>query len=74
MLEEVTMREIDGNFAVSDALGIHRGQLVIPLGPAAAGRVRRMPSGKLEITVDAERPIDEWLTELPRLIAAAQGK
>jgi len=46
---------------------------VIPLGPAAPGRVRRLPSGKLEITVEAARPIDEWLTELPRLIAAAQG-
>ena len=44
-----------------------------PLGPAAPGRVRRLPSGKLEITVDANRPIDEWVTELPRLIAAAQG-
>ena len=48
--------------------------LVIPLGPAAPGRVRRLPSGKLEITVEAARPLDEWLTELPRLIAAAQGK
>jgi hypothetical protein len=32
-----------------------------------------MPSGKLEIIVDAERPIEEWVKELPRLIAAAQG-
>ena len=74
MLEVVTMKEIDAIFAVTDALGIHREMLVIPLGPAAPGRVRRMPNGKLEITVDAERPIEDWLTELPRLIAAAQGK
>jgi len=47
---------------------------VIPLGTARPGRVRRLPSGKLEITVDAEQPFPEWLTELPRLIAAAQGK
>jgi len=73
MLEVVTMKEIDAIFAVTDGLGIHRESLVIPLGPAAPGRVRRLPSGKLEIIVDAERPIAEWVTELPRLIAAAQG-
>ena len=70
MLEVVTMKEIDAIFAVTDALGIHRESLVIPLGPAAPGRVRRLPNGKLEITVDAERPIDEWVKELPGLIAA----
>src|SRR5262249_61772078 len=74
VLEVVTMKEIDAIFAVTDALGIHRESLVIPLGPAAPGRVRRLPSGKLEITVEAARPLDEWLTELPRLIAAAPGR
>jgi hypothetical protein len=67
------MKEIDAIFEVTDALGIHREMLVIPLGPASPGRVRRMPSGKLEIVVEAERPLEEWLKELPRLIAAAQG-
>jgi hypothetical protein len=71
MLDAVTMKEIDAIFAVTDALGIHREKLVIPLGPAAPGRVRRLPSGKLEITVDASRPIDEWVKELPALITAA---
>jgi hypothetical protein len=74
MLESVTMKEIDAIFAVTDGLGIHREHLVIPLGPATPGRVRRLPSGKLEITVEAARPIEEWLKELPGLIAAAQGK
>ncbi len=72
MLEAVTMREIDAIFAVTDALGIHREMLVIPLGPASPGRVRRLPSGKLEITVEANRPIEEWVKELPALIAAAR--
>ena len=67
------MKEIDAIFEVTDALGVHREMLVIPLGPASPGRVRKMPSGKLEIVVDAERPIAEWVKELPRLIAAAQG-
>ncbi len=71
MLEVVTMKEIDAIFAVTDGLGIHREALVIPLGPATPGRVRRLPSGKLEIVVEASRPLEEWLRELPALIAAA---
>ena len=72
MLEVVTMKEIDAIFAVTDALGLHRESLVIPLGPATPGRVRRLPNGKLEIVVDAVRPLDEWLAELPSLIKAAR--
>ena len=74
MLEAVTMKEIDAIFEVTDALGIHREQLVIPLGPATPGRVRRLPGGKLEITVDAQRPLADWLQDLPALIAAAQSR
>ena len=72
MLDVVTMKEIDAIFVVTDALGIHREMLVIPLGPATPGGVRRLPSGKLEITVEATRPFDDWLAELPALIAAAR--
>ena len=72
MLEVVTMKEIDAIFVVTDGLGIHREMLVIPLGPGTPGRVRRLPSGKLEITVDAARPIEDWVRDLPTLIAAAQ--
>jgi hypothetical protein len=73
MLDVVTMKEIDAIFAVTDALGIHREMLVIPLGPGTPGRVRRLPNGKFEITVDAERPIDEWVKELPALIDRAKA-
>lgn len=74
MLEVVTMKEIDAIFEVTDALGVHREMLVIPLGPVSPGKVRRLPNGKLEITVDAQKPIEEWVKELPALIAAAQGR
>jgi len=74
MLEVVSMKEIDAIFEVTDALGIHREALTIPLGPASPGRVRKLLNGKFEITVEAERPLEEWLKELPALIAAAQGK
>ena len=73
MLEVVTMKEINAIFAVTDGLGLSREALVIPLGPATPGRVRKLPSGKIEIVVDAARPLEEWVKELPRLIAAAQG-
>ena len=74
MLDVVTMKEIEAIFAVTDPLGIHRQHLVIPLGPASPGRVRKLPNGKFEITVEGERPFDEWMKELPALLAAAQGK
>ena len=74
MLQVVTMKEIDAIFEVTDALGVHREMLVIPLGPASPGKVRRLPNGKLEITVDAQTPIEEWVKELPGLIAAAPGR
>jgi hypothetical protein len=73
MLQAVTLKEIQQVFEVTDALGISREALVIPLGPGRPGRVRRLPSGKLEIVVDAEAPLAEWLKELPALIRAAQG-
>ena len=73
MLEAVTMKEIEKIFAVTDAMGIHREALVIPLGPASPGRVRKLPSGKIEITVDAQLPLDEWLKGLPALIRQATG-
>ncbi|HEY7254936.1 MAG TPA: hypothetical protein VIG37_30920 [Methylomirabilota bacterium] len=71
-LDAVGMAEIHKIFAVTDAMGVHRESLVIPLGPGQ-GRVRKLPSGKLEIIVDRETPIDEWLQGLPALIRAAMA-
>ncbi len=73
MLDAVGMKEINRIFEVIDGLGIHREQVVIPLG-TGKGRVRRLPSGKLEIIVDAETPFDQWVEGLPGLIRAAQGQ
>ncbi len=73
MLQAVGMNEINRIFEVTDAMGIHREALVIPLGPGK-GRVRRLPSGKFEIIVDAETPFDEWLAGLPDLIKAVAEK
>jgi hypothetical protein len=73
MLDSVGMTEITKIFAVTDAMGIHRESVVIPLG-TGEGRVRKLSNGKLEIIVDAETPLDEWLKSLPGLIEAAQAR
>ena len=72
MLDAVGMNEINKIFAVIDAMGIHRESVVIPLG-TGTGRVRKLINGKLEIIVDAETPLDEWLTGLPELIKAVSA-
>ena len=46
-------------------MGIHRENLVIPLGPKTPGTVRRKPNGKFEIVVDASGDFDEWLKGQP---------
>jgi hypothetical protein len=70
MLELVTQREMERIFEVSDRLGIHRESLVVPLAPRTPGRVRRLPSGKIEIVVDAADPgafFEELETRLRQL-------
>ena len=71
MLERVTLAEIQAVFAVTDALGISREALVIPLAPGRPGRVRRLPNGKLEIVLDKDAPLAEGLEGLTKLISAA---
>jgi hypothetical protein len=73
VLEVVTMGEIQRIFEVTDRLGIHREQIVIPLAPRHPGRVRRTPGGKIEIVVEAEGRFDDWMAgleaELRRVLA-----
>jgi hypothetical protein len=68
----VTMVEMTQIFEVTDRLGIHREQVVVPLGPRHPGRVRRLPNGKLEIVVEAEGDLATWLptmeAELSKLL------
>jgi len=64
MLTEVTLREIERIFAITDPLGISREALAIPLLPRPGGRVRRTPGGRIEIVVDA-LDFDAFLARLP---------
>jgi hypothetical protein len=73
VLEAVTLREIQAIFEITDRLGIHREQLVIPLGPRHPGRVRRMPNGKLEIVVEKDGEFEAWLAGLESEIRKVTG-
>jgi hypothetical protein len=73
MLTEVTLREIEKIFAVTDPMGISREALVIPLLPRHPGRVRRMPNGKIEIVVDSEGDFDSFVAGLADEIRKAMG-
>ena len=67
-LKAVTLAEIERIFAILDRLGISREAVVIPLRPVHPGGVRVLPRGKLEIQVESETPLDEWLPELERML------
>jgi hypothetical protein len=69
-LTAVTLREIERIFEILDRLGVSREAVVIPLRPRHPGGVRLLGDGKLEITVESETALDEWLPELEAMIRA----
>ena len=71
-LEAVSFQQISRILEVTDALGLDREWVEIPLSPENPGLVRRLDNGKLEIIVDAEQPFDQWLSVLPAHIQKAQ--
>jgi hypothetical protein len=71
-LQAVSFQQIGRILEVTDALGLNREWVEIPLAPERPGLVRRLSNGKLEIIVDADQPFDQWLTVLPSQIQQAQ--
>jgi len=69
VLKVVTLVEIERIFEILDRLGISREAVVIPLKPVHPGGVRVLGNGKVEIRVESETPLDDWLPELERLLA-----
>ena len=63
-MNEVTIREIEAIFAVTDPMGLSREALVIPLLPRHPGRVRRLPGGKIEIVVDSAQDFGAFVAGL----------
>jgi hypothetical protein len=72
-IQEVTLREIERIFAITDPMGIHREALMIPLGARHPGRVRKMPNGKIEIVVDSGLDFEVWLSGLEGEIRKVAG-
>lgn len=71
-LRTVSFQQISKILEVTDALGLNREGVEIPLSTGMPGLVRRLSNGKLEIIVDAEQPFDQWLTVLPEKIKQVQ--
>jgi MoaA/NifB/PqqE/SkfB family radical SAM enzyme len=61
MLTKITLREIERVFAILEELGLSREAVVIPLRPAHPGKVELRTDNRLEIVLDSDVPLDEWL-------------
>jgi hypothetical protein len=70
VLKAVTLKEIERIFTVTDAMGISREALVIPLRTETPGRIRMITGGKLEITVEKDGDFEDWLSRLEPQIRA----
>ena len=55
--------------AVTDALGIHRESVSIPLLPQGEGDVRVSPDGRVEIVASESGDLDPWIARLPQTVA-----
>ncbi|HUN56930.1 MAG TPA: hypothetical protein VMU41_02355 [Candidatus Binataceae bacterium] len=64
MIKALTLKEIERIFTVTDALGISREALVIPLRTESPGRLGVGKDGKLEIVADRDFDFEDWLTRL----------
>jgi hypothetical protein len=77
LLKAITLKEIERIFEITDALGISREALVIPLRTDSPGRVRPIAGAKVEIVVDRDADFNQWLNgledQLRPLIAKLQG-
>lgn len=69
-MKSIGLAEIERIFAVTDALGISREALVIPLRTEHPGRIRKIAAGKLEIVADSEDDFARWLNRLESEIRA----
>ena len=63
-LDAVGMAEINKIFAVTDAMGVHREALVIPLG-TGAGRVRMALVAQTPECLEAARRIVDFVRKNP---------
>ncbi len=60
----VGMKEMQRIFRLIDEMGIHREKIEVPLSPEGDGSVRMLPSGKAEIVLPENKPLEEWIPHL----------
>lgn len=68
--DTIGMDEVMAVFSVTDALGLHRERVSIPLEKADPGAVRRLPTGEVEVVVPRSVPLQAWLPTLRRELLA----
>lgn len=73
IVQVVSFKQISDILELTDALGLNREWVEIPLSPEGAGSVRKLSNGKLEIVVAADQPFDQWLATLGDVIRRAQN-
>jgi hypothetical protein len=71
-VQVVSFKQISDILELTDALGLNREWVEIPLSPEGSGTVRKLANGKLEIVVAADRPFDQWLATLSDVIRRTQ--
>ena len=60
MPQPIRMEDMSRVFEVTDALGVSREQVSVPLAKAGEGGVRRLPDGTFEITVPEDAHAEGW--------------
>ena len=73
MRDAVTFPQIEEILEILDDRDINRELIEIPLGCADPGSVKRLPNGKVRVTVPASGDFDEWLRSIENEILAALG-
>ena len=65
MVESIIgMQDMGLIFQVTDAMGIDRESISVPLGKEDPGAVRKLPTGEVEIVVPESVPLEDWLATL----------
>jgi hypothetical protein len=71
--KDVTFDQINRILEVTDEFALDREWIEIPLSAARPGAIRKLPSGKIEIVVDADLPFDEWLAAARQQLRQVAG-
>lgn len=69
-MQRVGAGEIGRILSVTDAAGVHREAVSIPLAARGAGSVRVTPARRLEIVAPADADFEQWLAGLPAALGA----